>query len=89
MVECHIFYSGRVQGVGFRFTVQRMAVSIGVCGWVRNCSDGRVELIAQASKELMVKFVRQIDDYFQENIDSKDKSMSSIKNRYQDFRIVD
>ena len=41
-----IFYSGRVQGVGFRYTVKQIASGYEVIGWVRNLPDGRVELLA-------------------------------------------
>jgi acylphosphatase len=40
------FVSGRVQGVGFRFFAERTAASLGVGGYVRNLSDGRVEVYA-------------------------------------------
>ncbi len=42
---------GRVQGVGFRNFVQRCALEIGVDGYTRNLSDGRVEVLAQGSAE--------------------------------------
>ena len=44
MKATQIFYEGRVQGVGFRYTVRKIALGFEVRGWVRNLSDGRVEL---------------------------------------------
>ena len=44
MVARQIFYEGRVQGVGFRYTVRNIAKGFDVTGWVRNLPDGRVEL---------------------------------------------
>ncbi len=43
----HIYFDGRVQGVGFRFTAQIIASGLGLTGWVRNMYDGRVEMEAQ------------------------------------------
>jgi len=42
---------GRVQGVGFRFFVEREAHLLGIAGWVRNNSDGSVEVLAMGSRE--------------------------------------
>ena len=43
---CHYLVKGRVQGVGFRWFVQREAAEIGLRGWVRNTDDGHVEIVA-------------------------------------------
>jgi acylphosphatase len=48
MTARRVFYSGRVQGVGFRFSSKQTARGYDVCGWVKNLTDGRVELHVQA-----------------------------------------
>jgi acylphosphatase len=42
-----VFYSGLVQGVGFRYTTQRIAQQHAFAGFVRNLPDGRVQLVAE------------------------------------------
>lgn len=49
--QLHAVVSGRVQGVWYRASTQQKAQSLQLVGWVRNLSDGRVELVAQGSKE--------------------------------------
>lgn len=48
---CHYLVKGRVQGVGFRWFVQREASEIGLKGWVRNTDDGCVEIVAAGEAE--------------------------------------
>ena len=45
--------SGRVQGVGFRFFVEQQAGTLGICGYVKNLFDGRVEVYAIGNAEQM------------------------------------
>lgn len=51
MPSKQVFYSGRVQGVGFRYSVKRIASGFEVTGWVKNLPDGRVELQASSLEE--------------------------------------
>ncbi len=57
-----IFYSGRVQGVGFRYTVKRLAAGFELAGTVRNLPDGRVELVAEGEVAELQAFQRAIRD---------------------------
>ena len=50
MVRKHIYFSGRVQGVGFRYRACSIAHSLGLTGWVRNLWDGRVEMEVQGTR---------------------------------------
>ena len=56
----HVYYSGRVQGVGFRYTVRQIAAQHAVSGYVQNLSDGRVELVVEGSVDELNKFMTEI-----------------------------
>jgi len=58
----NIFYSGHVQGVGFRYTVRKVAAGFEVAGMVSNLPDGRVELVAEGSAEELNAFRQAIRD---------------------------
>jgi acylphosphatase len=55
-----VLYTGRVQGVGFRYTVREIACGYDVTGYVRNLADGRVELIAEGIEDEVRAFVQAI-----------------------------
>ena len=60
MTGRHVFYEGRVQGVGFRFTCKQIARGYEVSGWVRNLPDGRVELQCSGEREEVEDFLEGI-----------------------------
>lgn len=59
-VRCQI--SGRVTGVGFRYTARERATDLGLTGWIRNISGGRVETFAQGPAGLVDVFLTWLHD---------------------------
>lgn len=57
MIRTHIRVYGRVQGVGFRSSTSRVAKNLGLKGWVRNLSDGSVEIIIEGPEETVDKLI--------------------------------
>jgi acylphosphatase len=53
----HLFVRGRVQGVFFRASTQKTAKGLGLTGWVKNCSDGSVEIQAEGDKAKLEEFI--------------------------------
>ena len=51
--QLRMMVSGRVQGVGFRFTARDEAQGLGLKGWVRNCPSGEVEIVAEGREDVL------------------------------------
>ena len=56
-VRAHLVIAGRVQGVFFRYTMQEVASSFNVTGWVKNRWDGKVEAVLEGDKENVEKVI--------------------------------
>ena len=85
----HIFYSGHVQGVGFRYTVRSVAAGFEVTGTVRNVLDGRVELTAEGSREELEAFQKAIREAGLEHfIRNETVNWSEATSEFRGFEIV-
>ena len=57
ITRARVKIAGRVQGVYFRASACQEAQSLGITGWVRNCSDGSVELVAEGPREKLDQLI--------------------------------
>ena len=88
MDKClHVYYSGSVQGVGFRFAAERIATSLGVAGWVRNLRDGRVEVTCEGEESDLKEFLRKMEDVFKDYIKDIDAEWSNATDDFKGFDI--
>jgi acylphosphatase len=62
MERLHAVVHGDVQGVGFRYFVQRKAQQLGLTGWVRNNDDGSVELVAEGGRNQLEQMKRALQE---------------------------
>lgn len=89
LTRVQILVSGRVQGVCFRDFTQREAASLGLVGWVRNLSDGRVEAIAEGEKDRLEDFISRIrQGPTLSRVDDIQLIWSDCQREYSDFRIT-
>jgi acylphosphatase len=56
-IRAHLLISGRVQGVAFRYYTQDIAQSLEIKGWVRNCWDGKVEIVMEGEEDRVKELI--------------------------------
>ena len=86
--QAHVFYSGRVQGVGFRYTAESLARQFAVIGWVRNLPDGRVEMIAEGPSADVRFFLSALAQRLGHYINDEDCVWNPANGSYHSFEIV-
>lgn len=84
-----VFYSGRVQGVGFRYSAKTVAAGFDISGVVRNLSDGRVELTAEGDRAELEAFRAAIREAgLKPFIRDENVTWSAVQNDFRGFEIV-
>lgn len=85
--QVHAYFTGRVQGVGFRFSTVDIAAKSGVLGWVKNLRDGRVEVVAEAEEPVLRDFLEKINQLFGRYIQDVDVQWNEAAGDFKDFSI--
>ena len=88
LTRIHVFFSGSVQGVGFRYTACSTARRHKVAGFVKNLSDGRVELVAEGERLEVFNFVADIEQEMGGYIGRSEKTVSEATNEFPSFKIA-
>lgn len=83
----HVFYSGSVQGVGFRYAAEAAAQRLGITGWVSNLLDGRVELLAEGEETDLNDLLKKISEEMSGYIRDADVAWGDPTDEFRDFGI--
>ena len=90
MTDVHyetVFFSGRVQGVGFRYSTFQVAKEFEVTGFVKNLADGRVQLEAEGRPEVVKAFVRAVEERLHGFIKKTERVARQRPAQFRQFQI--
>lgn len=87
-VQANITFKGKVQGVGFRFAVEEIALNNSLRGWVKNLSNGDVQAIAQGSRASIDAMINELkESRLGPNIQKLKIKWELCESLFQDFTI--
>lgn len=82
-----IYYSGNVQGVGFRYTARQIAQRHPVTGFVRNLPDGRVQLVAEGEGAEVASFLLDVEQEMGSYIRGKSQATQPATGEFEAFTV--
>jgi acylphosphatase len=82
-----VFFSGRVQGVGFRYQTLQVAKEFEVAGWVANLPDGRVQLEAEGARPEVEAFIAAVQERMQGHIRKVEQTGAARAPQFAGFSI--
>ncbi len=82
-----VFFSGRVQGVGFRYQTLQVAKEFEVSGWVMNLPDGRVQLEAEGPVAEVKDFIAAVQERMEGHIRKDEQSATTRTPQFSGFTI--
>lgn len=84
----HVYWAGRVQGVGFRYTAESAALEFRLTGWVRNLPDGRVEALCEGEERSLKLFLKQIaEGPMKPYIRGAEATWTAATGEFKDFEV--
>ncbi len=89
MKRVEVYFSGTVQGVGFRYTAQQVVTGYDLMGTVRNLVDGRVELILEGEESEIEAYLEELNEtHLHDRIKEKELKWMEEKRDLKGFRIL-
>jgi len=85
--SCHIIFKGRVQGVGFRYTVMDIARTYPVRGFVRNLITGDVEVKVEGEKKIIEDFIKSIEKEMKRYIRKSEIDWGEYSGEFSKFEV--
>lgn len=86
-VKHEVYYLGRVQGVGFRYTTANIARRYDVTGYVQNLDDGRVKLVVEGAADQVRQMLEDVAAAMQGNITHTTQDSSEPSRQFSEFEI--
>lgn len=87
MIRAILFFSGRVQGVGFRYSTYEIAKQFPVVGTIENCDDGRVKVVVEADSNELDRFIEAITASSTGQIKKMDRFDSAPSHEFANFSV--
>ncbi|MEZ4200513.1 MAG: acylphosphatase [Candidatus Paceibacterota bacterium] len=89
MMEIQCVVHGTVQNVAYRAYVQDSATELGVCGWVKNESDGTVSVCAQGERDILKDFIEYLHEgSLKAKVTGVSVDWGTVGNVYEDFAVL-
>lgn len=85
--RAHVYYSGRVQGVGFRFTAVDVARPYKIRGFVRNIAGGRVELVAEGEEGEVRLYLAELSRTMGKYVRDENVTWRESSDDFEDFSV--
>ena len=88
MTRAILFFSGRVQGVGFRYSTNEIAKRFAVKGTVENCEDGRVKVVVEADSHEIDRFIEALKALSAGQIKNMERFDSAPSHEFTNFSVL-